>query len=206
MQDTIFFLIVLIFSVIIHEVSHGYVAEMFGDPTARLAGRLTLNPIKHIDPLGSIILPVIMLIGSGGTFAFGWAKPVPYNPYNLKSYKWGTVFVGLAGALSNLFLALVFGLMIRFHTVIGITSGPFLSILGTIVFINIILAVFNLIPFPPLDGAKVLFAFLPYKFQQIHDYLEHNWLLFIIFVFFFAQYLIAPIATFVFSAITGLRI
>lgn len=204
--DTIFFLIVLIFSVIIHEVAHGYVAEMFGDPTARLAGRLTLNPLKHIDPLGSIILPALMLLGSGGKFAFGWAKPVPYNPYNLRSFKWGTVFVGLAGALANLSLAIVFGLMLRYHAVLGIVPGPFSDILGTIVFTNIILAVFNLIPFPPLDGAKVLFAFLPYRFQQVHDYLERNWIIFILFVFFFAQMIISPISGFLFRILTGFSI
>ncbi len=201
--ETLFFLLVLIFSVIIHEVAHGYVAEMFGDPTARLAGRLTLNPIKHIDPLGSIILPALMLLGSGGKFAFGWAKPVPYNPYNLRDFKWGTVFVGVAGALANLFLAVIFGLILRFHDLFGIVSGPFSDMLGTIVFTNVILAVFNLIPFPPLDGAKVLFAFLPYRFQQVHDYLEKNWILFILFVFFFAQYIISPISSLLFRLITG---
>lgn len=204
--DTIFFLIVLIFSVIIHEVAHGYVAEMFGDPTARLAGRLTLNPIKHIDPLGSIILPALMLLSTGGKFAFGWAKPVPYNPYNLRNFKWGTIFVGLAGALANLLLAIIFGLIIRYHAMLGIGPGPFFDILGTIVFTNVILAVFNLIPFPPLDGAKVLFAFLPYRFQQIHDYLEHNWIFFIIFVFFFAQYIISPVSSLLFRAITGFTV
>jgi len=201
--ETLFFLAVLIFSVIIHEIAHGYVAEMLGDPTARLAGRLTLNPVKHIDPMGSIILPALMLISTGGKFAFGWAKPVPYNPYNLKNFKWGTVLVGAAGALANLGIAIIFGLMIRYHEVLGITAGPFSDILGTIVYTNIILAVFNMIPFPPLDGAKVLFAFLPYKFQQIHDYLEHNWILFIVFVFFFAQYIISPISSTLFLLITG---
>lgn len=201
--ETLFFLAILIFSVIIHEIAHGFAAEMMGDPTARLAGRLTLNPARHIDPFGSIILPALMLFGSGGNFAFGWAKPVPYNPYNLKNFKWGTILVGVAGAFANLAIAVVFGLMIRYHTVFGLESGPFLEILGSIVFLNIALAVFNMIPFPPLDGAKVLFAFLPYRFQHIHDYLEHNWLLFIVFVLFFAQSIIWPISNFLFSVITG---
>lgn len=204
--ETIFFLLVLIFSVIIHEVSHGYIAEMFGDPTARLAGRLTLNPLRHIDPLGSVILPAIMLLSSGGKFAFGWAKPVPYNPYNFRNFKWGTIAVGLAGAFANLLIAIIFGLAIRYRVALGIAPGPFFDILGTIVFTNVILAVFNLIPFPPLDGAKVLFSFLPYRFQQIHDYLEHNWLIFIIFVLFFAQYIISPASSFLFWAITGLQV
>lgn len=204
--ETIFFLIVLIFSIIIHEIAHGYMAEWFGDKTARLAGRLTLNPVSHIDPLGSILLPALMLIGSGGTFAFGWAKPVPYNPYNLSNFKWGTVFVGLAGVLANLALAVIFGLMLRFNVELGIVPGPFAEMLGTIVYLNIVLAVFNMIPFPPLDGAKVLFAFLPLRFQWIHDYLEHNWLIFIVFVIFFAQYIITPISSFLFRLITGVGI
>lgn len=201
--DTIFFLIILIFSIIIHEISHGYMAELFGDPTARLAGRLTLNPIPHIDPLGSIIIPALMLLGSSGSFAFGWAKPVPYNPYNLRNFKWGTVLVGMAGVMANLFIALVFGLILRFHTAIGITSAPFLSMVESIVYLNIVLAVFNLIPFPPLDGAKVLFALLPFRFQYIHNYLERNWFLFLIFVLFFAQYIIWPITRVLFGVIVG---
>lgn len=201
--ETIFFLIILIFSIIIHEIAHGYMAEWFGDPTARLAGRLTLNPVPHIDPLGSIILPALMLFGSGGSFAFGWAKPVPYNPYNLSNFKWGTVCVGVAGVLANLAIAVVFGLMIRYYAELGITPGPFTDMLGTIVFLNIVLAVFNMIPFPPLDGAKVVFALLPLRFQYVHDYLEQNWLIFIVFVVFFAQYIISPISSMLFRVITG---
>lgn len=203
-MDALFSLIILILSVIIHEIAHGYVAEMCGDPTARLAGRLTLNPIKHIDPLGSVILPALMYFGSSGNFMFGWAKPVPYNPYNLKNLKWGTVAVGLAGVLSNLFIAIVFGIIIRFADVLSIVPGsPFHTILIGIVFWNVLLAVFNLIPFPPLDGARVLFAFLPYRFQYIHDYLEQNWLLFIIFILFFAQYIISPAVSVLFRVIVG---
>ena len=205
-MEIIFFLIILIFSIIIHEIAHGYMAEWFGDPTARLAGRLTLNPVPHIDPLGSIILPALMLFGSAGTFAFGWAKPVPYNPHNLRNFKWGTVFVGIAGVAANLILAVIFGLMIRFNAELGITDGSFAEILGIIVFLNIVLAVFNMIPFPPLDGAKVLFAFLPVRFQYIHDYLEQNWLIFIVFVIFFAKYIIWPISSFIFALITGVGI
>lgn len=203
-MEAIFFLIILIFSVMIHEIAHGYAAEMSGDPTARLAGRLTLNPVSHIDPMGSIIVPVLLYFGSGGAFAFGWAKPVPYNPHNLKNFKWGTVAVGLAGVLSNLFIATVFGLIVRFHDVFGISAGsPFLMMIGTIVLVNLILAVFNTIPFPPLDGARVLFALLPYRFQYIHDYLEQNWIFFLIFVFFLSQYLISPAVSFLLHLIIG---
>ena len=180
-------------------------AEYFGDPTARLAGRLTLNPIPHIDPLGSIILPAMLaLTGSG--LIIGWAKPVPYNPYNLRNFKWGTIFVGLAGVLANLALAVIFGLMIRFSAELGIGSGPFADMLYTIVFLNIVLAVFNMMPFPPLDGAKVLFAFLPVRFQAIHDSLEQNWILFIIFIVFFAQAIIGPISGMLFRVVTGVGI
>lgn len=201
--ETLFFLVILIFSIIIHEIAHGYMAEWFGDPTARLAGRLTLNPVPHIDPLGSIILPALMLFSTGGTFAFGWAKPVPYNPYNLRNFKWGTVCVGLAGVGANLLIATIFGLMIRYADPLGITVGPFAQMLATIVYLNIVLAVFNMIPFPPLDGAKVLWVFLPIRFQYIHDYLEQNWLLFIVFIVFFAQAIIGPISGFIFREITG---
>lgn len=205
---TLFFLLILIFSVIIHEVAHGVMADLLGDPTARLAGRLTLNPVPHIDPLGSIILPTLMLLGStaaGHPFAFGWAKPVPYNPYNLKHFRLGTFLVGIAGVAVNFLIALIFGLMIRYHAELGIVAGsPFYEILGTIIWTNIILGVFNLIPIPPLDGAKVLFSLLPYRFQAVHDMLEQNWILLIIFVLFFSQYIVAPISIALFAFITGL--
>lgn len=202
--ETLFFLVILIFSIIIHEIAHGYMAEWFGDPTARLAGRLTLNPVPHIDPIGSIILPALLLIGSSGSFAFGWAKPVPYNPYNLRNFKWGTIWVGLAGVLANMALAIIFGLMLRYSVELGITDPAFAKMLATIVFLNIVLAVFNMIPFPPLDGAKVLWTLLPVRFQYIHDYLEQNWLIFIVFVIFFAQYIIQPISGLLFKWTTGI--
>lgn len=198
----IFVIIILIFSIILHEIAHGYVAEMFGDPTARLAGRLTLNPVPHIDPFGSVILPAILaLTGSG--MVLGWAKPVPYNPYNLRNQKWGTIAVGIAGVLTNLVIAVIFGMILRFYTELGITSQAFLSMVVYIVQINIVLAVFNLIPFPPLDGAKVLFTLLPYRFQYIHDYLEKNWFIFIIFIIYLAPKVISPAVTLLFSIIAG---
>ena len=203
--DVLFFLVILIFSVIIHEIAHGYIAEMLGDPTARLAGRLTLDPRPHIDPVGSVLVPGALMLGSGGTFSFGWAKPVPYNPYNLRNFKWGSIAVALAGVTANLIIALIFGLLIRFHAELGIASLPFLKMLFMITQLNVILAVFNLIPFPPLDGSKVLFSLLPHRFQYIHDYLEQNWLLFIVFVIFFAQYIIGPISSSLIWLITGVQ-
>ncbi len=163
----VFSIIILFMSVIIHEVSHGFAAGLQGDPTAKLAGRLTLNPLAHIDPIGSIVVPIITSLGG---FPFGWAKPVPFNPYNLRSQRWGELIVAIAGPLSNILLALVFGLIIRFggHTL----PVPFLSLSFAIVFINFSLAIFNLIPIPPLDGSKVLFAFLPFHWRRFRSYLE----------------------------------
>lgn len=154
---------VLIISIVIHEVSHGYAANWLGDPTARLAGRLTLNPIHHIDPVGSVLLPAL-LVFSGAGILFGWAKPVPYNPYNLKNQRWGEAIVAVAGPGVNLLIALIFGLLIRFSAPLGLDSS-FLEIAGFVVYINILLALFNMIPIPPLDGSKVLASILPYNLE-----------------------------------------
>ena len=156
---TIFFLIVLLFSVIIHELAHGSVAYSLGDPTAKYAGRLTLNPIKHLDLFGSIILPLLLFI-SGSQVLVGWAKPVPINPYNFRDQKWGTLKVSIAGPASNLAIALVFGLLLRIipSTFLEAQPGLFL-IFSFIVWINMNLAIFNLLPIPPLDGSWILFKF-----------------------------------------------
>lgn len=162
----IFQLGVLIFSVMIHEISHGYVAERLGDDTAKAAGRLTLNPIKHIDPFGSIILPLLFVL-TGSPVVLGWAKPVPYNPFKLfKDFKYGPLKVALAGPASNLLILIVLGLAGRF-------GGDFLSpsLVGLFVFIaylNTFLAVFNLLPIPPLDGSKIL----PILFPKLGIHLE----------------------------------
>lgn len=199
--DFIFTIAALIMSVVVHEVSHGYVADILGDPTARFSGRLTLNPLKHLDPIGSFLVPVLSYFSAG--FLFGWAKPVPYNPYNLKNQRWGELMVSAAGPLSNFLIAIVFGLIIRFSSNLGIESAAFLSLSASIVFLNIILGVFNLVPIPPLDGSKVLFSLLPLKFRYIQDILERYWpIALIIFIFFLWQF-IAPIARFLFVFITG---
>lgn len=200
-METIFIIAILIMSVIIHEISHGYVAYILGDPTAKLAGRLTLNPVSHIDPLGSIIVPTLMALVPGGII-FGWAKPVPYNPYNLKNQRWGTALVGAAGAISNLLIAFVFGMLIRFADVLSL-SGPFLQISGMIVVLNIVLAVFNLIPIPPLDGSKVLFSVIPMRFHYIQEFLERYWIFLIFFIILFAADIILPAVSFIFKLITG---
>lgn len=200
----IFQIAILIMSVVIHEVSHGYAASMLGDETARYQGRLTLNPIKHLDPVGSFIVPSVAYFLGG--FIFGWAKPVPYNPYNLKPGRWSEAMVAVAGPASNITIALVFGLILR----IGVSSeanwanSAFVEIMATIVFINIILAVFNLVPIPPLDGSKLLFAFFPDKLFQIRGFFERYGLILILFFIFFLWQFIFPIIIFFFRLITGI--
>ncbi len=163
------FLLILLPSVIVHEVSHGWAALKLGDPTAKLAGRLTLNPIRHLDFVGSFIVPLLLIL-SPAHFALGWAKPVPYNPMQLtKDYKYGPLKVALAGPASNFLIASVTALITR----IGIPffSPGIINLLGAIVFINVLLLVFNLIPIPPLDGSKIVSAFLSPRqaivFEQI---------------------------------------
>ncbi len=200
----IFFIVILIFSVVIHEVSHGYVANMLGDPTARLAGRLTLNPIPHIDLVGSILVPFFLIISST-QFLVGWAKPVPVNLYNLKG-KRSDFLVSVAGVGENLVVALLLGAVIRFSGLnpLEIIASPFYSILVVVVGLNLVLAIFNLIPIPPLDGSKVLFSMLPYRFQYIQRFMERYWLVLIVVVFLFAGAIIIPILSLSFELITGL--
>lgn len=157
-------LIVLILSIIAHEVAHGYAADSLGDPTARLAGRLTLNPLPHIDLMGSIVLPAL-LVFTGSPILFGWAKPVPYNPYNLRNKRWGEAFVAVAGSATNILLAIIFGLIVRFGASFGFDATA-LSLAAIITFINLFLGFFNLIPFPPLDGFTVLRAALPWHLSS----------------------------------------
>ena len=185
MPDLILLIIVLIMSAIVHEVSHGLAALWLGDPTAKYAGRLTLNPLKHLDPFGSFLMPLLLYFGTGGRFFFASAKPVPYNPYNLRDQRYGPAIVGAAGPLSNICIALVFGIFLRIFLVSGLVpAGDVVALIGnifsgqsllgsglsgiailfiTIIYINILLAFFNLIPFPPLDGSKILFAVLPMR-------------------------------------------
>lgn len=209
-MDVLFIIIVLIVSVILHEVSHGYAANMLGDPTARLQGRLTLNPISHIDPIGSILIPAVLVV-SQSPFMFGYAKPVPYNPYNLRNQRWGEAIVAVAGPLTNLGLALFFGLIVR----LGVGAdlpGDFLLLAEKIVYINLFLACFNLIPIPPLDGSKVLSSVLPYKFQGVFQQLESlfagsGFFGLVLFLLMFSVLFAAPFQMFVnaiFVLITGL--
>lgn len=202
--NAIFQIVILIFSVVVHEVSHGVVANRLGDPTAKYAGRLTLNPLKHLDPFGSVILPILTFMFGG--FIFGWARPVPYNPNNLRDPKRGAGLIGAAGPISNALIATVFALVLRFNfpaLLPETLAAGFVQILVFIILINLILAIFNLVPIPPLDGSKVLFAFLPNRYGNIQMFLE-RWGLFLIilFLFFFAQILL-PIVGFLFKLLVG---
>ncbi len=198
---TLFSIIILIISVIVHEVSHGLMADKLGDPTARLQGRLTLNPLKHIDPVGSILVP---LITSMFGFTFGWAKPVEYNPYNLKNRRVGELLIALAGPGSNILIALIFGLIIRYAITLSNLNTAFIEVCSYIVVINIVLAIFNLIPLPPLDGSKVLFYLLPRKYDHIRTVLERYAPIFILIVVFFLWQTISPIVPFIFRLLTGM--
>lgn len=171
LEGMLFTVVVLILSVIVHEIAHGYAANALGDPTAKLAGRLTLNPIPHIDPIGSVLIPGLMVLMNAGML-FGWAKPVPYNPYNLKNQRWGEAIVGIAGVATNLALALVFALIARFSLASG--EQVFAGLAAVICYVNLFLGLFNLIPFPPLDGFTVLRGLLPYRMSVSLREVEQN--------------------------------
>jgi Zn-dependent protease len=203
-MEIFFVLIVIIFSIVIHEVAHGSVADLEGDPTARYAGRLTLNPIKHIDPVGSILVPLFCVIFPS-RFIFGWAKPVPINPYNFKDQKYGELKVALAGPSANLIIALFFGLLIRFFPEL-IPGGIF--IFSYIVFINILLAIFNLLPIPPLDGSHIFFTFFPRLENKIKTlYSGGGFLMFpLLFLFIFVLFpFVLNIVFIFFELITGAK-
>ena len=201
----IFLIIILIFSVIIHEIAHGAVAYHLGDDTAKIMGRLTLNPLPHLDPIGSVILPIFLVIMAnftGGGIIFGWAKPVPINPHKLRDQKYGSLKVALAGPASNLIIALFFGLIIRFVPQIVLIPG-LIEIFAIIVYINILLALFNLIPIPPLDGSHILFSLLPQKARQIELFLRQYGLFLLLFIIFFAFPYLMVVIKLLFHLITG---
>ncbi|MBI2065523.1 MAG: site-2 protease family protein [Candidatus Zambryskibacteria bacterium] len=202
--DFVFQIAILIMSVVIHEVSHGYAASMLGDQTARYQGRLTLNPFKHLDFVGSFIVPTMAYFLGG--FIFGWAKPVPYNPYNLKPGRWSEAAVATAGPASNIILALIFGILLRIGIGGGWATPAFVQITSVIVFINILLAIFNLMPIPPLDGSKLLFAFFPNKLSEIRNFFERYGLLLILFFIFFLWQFIFPVIVLLFQLITGVSL
>ncbi len=196
---TIFQIIVLVFSAIIHEYMHGWMADRLGDSTAKDAGRLTLNPIPHIDLFGSILLPFILILSNVG-FVFGWAKPVPFNPYNLSDKKYGAAKVAVAGPMGNLITAIFFGMILRFAPIV---SPQLILLLQIIVFINLLLMVFNLVPIPPMDGSKILMAFLPYDLQVKFAGLERYGMFLVLIFIMFGFSIIIPIIDFLFRIIIG---
>ncbi len=199
----IFQILALLYSVVIHEVSHGAMANSLGDPTARNAGRLSLNPLKHIDMFGSIFLP-LMLYLVRSPFVVGYAKPVPYDPTMLNDRKYGPAKVAIAGPVSNLLLALLFGLTFRFLP--DAFSSPLIpELLRFVVGLNIFLAIFNLFPVPPLDGHWLLMTFLPHRFDAVKVFMyKYSLILLFVFIIFIFP-LLLPLVGLVFTLITGTR-
>lgn len=183
MEDSIFRILIIIFSIVIHEVSHGFMALALGDHTAEREGRLTFNPIKHFDFIGSFVVPLLTI---NTPFAFGWAKPVPYNPHNLRDQVWGEAKVAFAGPGSNLFIAFVFSMLIRLGNAGTIMLSPaVIQILVWIIIINISLAVVNLIPLYPLDGSRILFTVLPYHMRHVQEFMMRYMFVFLAFFLLF---------------------
>ncbi len=160
-------LVVLFIAVVFHECAHGWVAYKFGDPTAKEAGRLTLNPLKHIDPIGMIVVPLLLRL-LNFRFIIGWAKPVPVNFFNLRNPKRDMIWVALAGPLTNFILALLFSRLLAFTAPDSVRAVLILA-----VYINLVLGLFNLIPLPPLDGSKVVMGFMPYRLAMSYGRLEN---------------------------------
>ena len=201
-------IVIIILSIILHEVAHGYIANWLGDPTAKYAGRLTLNPLPHIDPIGSVLIPGILAL-TGSSFLIGWARPVPVNPYNLKWGKWGEALTAFAGPATNIIIALIAALLIRFG-VVGLDSTA-VSIIVLVIASNLSLAILNMIPIPPLDGSKVVAAFLPYQLERQYRALENltyalgpfGLILVLIIVINFLSPVISSLVRFFFTLFTG---
>lgn len=179
----LFQLAVLLGSVIIHEVAHGAMALRLGDETARMAGRLTLNPIKHLDVVGSFLFPLFLFMARS-PFILGWAKPVPYDPTRLyRDPRYGPLKVALAGPASNILIALIVAAVARFG--VSLFNSEAIALLGFIVFLNILLAIFNLIPIPPLDGSKIVATFLPPQAAMAYERIGFLGVFILLFLLFF---------------------
>lgn len=196
----IFQFAVLILSVNFHEFCHGLAAYLLGDDTAKKLGRLTLNPLAHIDPVGTLLLPIILIITNAG-FIFGWAKPVPYNPRLLRDQKYGSLKVGLAGPMANIAIACILAVLLRLSIAFSFNFSPILILcLQIIIFINIFIALFNLLPFPPLDGSKVFSDLVPQSRRLLAKIEPFGILLALL-----CSALIFPIASVLFGFLVGLR-
>lgn len=223
----LFLITALIMSAVVHEYAHGWMAFKLGDTTAKDLGRLTLNPIKHLDMFGSILVPLLLVL-SNASFFIAWAKPVPYNPYRLRDLKFGPLKVALAGPLSNFIMAVVFSILARLmvipaHTkvelavnflsgnhanLLAMMSGNFIYTVFTmsviIVFINLVLMIFNLVPIPPLDGSKIIYTFLPIRLKEVYHRLEpYSMFILILLIMLGFFSFIAPVILYMFSWLTG---
>ena len=204
MIDIVAVVIILFSAIILHEYAHGWTAYQLGDPTAKNAGRLTLNPLKHVDPFGTVLLPTILLtlrfLGYN-TFVFGWAKPVPVNFSRLRNPKRDMMWVGLAGPAMNISLAVIFSLILKMQP-----SPEYYEFFGFAVFINLLLAVFNMIPIPPLDGSRLVMGLLPDRYFLLYSRLERHGILIVILLLYLGLFerVIIPVITFL-SQLLGVQ-
>lgn len=200
---SLLYFLVLIISIVVHEVAHGVAAEGQGDPTARMLGRITMNPLKHADLVGSVILPLILLV-SGANFFIGWAKPVPYNPANFKNERKGTRIVSMAGIIANFSIAIIVGLAIRLMATLELGTLQTFEIMSIVVLVNIVLGIFNLIPIPPLDGFRFLESVLPERFGSFFKQYEQYGIVILVVFLFVGVRFIAPLASVAYTALTGI--
>jgi len=196
--------LILILAITLHEASHAAAADQLGDSTPRAFGRLSLNPLKHLDLIGTVLLPLMLLAVNSPII--GWAKPVPINPFNLRDKKYGQAKVALAGPAANLLTAILFGFLIRFLPFEVFSFGERINtVLTMIVQINLFLGFFNLLPIPPLDGSHILFTFLPQKFDKLKLFLlQYGFFVLIFFIFFLFPLIFVPLVDFCFKILVGI--